>query len=170
MFFKPYTKFDVTVPHSIDFMKKRLKLRALSPKKLRNYFITFDGRIDFSFTEYSKYVVLYPVCDTRNSLRGEFLLEFASVREGETVIHVTVKVPDTVVVFSFFWICGVSAFLFFSVLSGFFTGVAGGVVMLGFFSVLSYFMRRSAKSELDDIIHAFNNFISDDYINAGEIY
>jgi hypothetical protein len=78
--------------------------------------MTFDGRTDFSFTEYSKYVVLYPVCDTRNSLRGEFLLQFDSVSDSESLIHVTVKVPDIVVVFSIFWLCGVSAFLFFSLL------------------------------------------------------
>jgi hypothetical protein len=170
MFFKPYTKFNITVPHSIDFMKKRLKVRALSPKKLRNYFMTFDGRTDFSFTEYSKYVVLYPVCDTRNSLRGEFLLQFDSVSDSESLIHVTVKVSDIVVVFSIFWLCGVSAFLFFSLLSKFYIGSIIGFIMLGFFFALSYFMRKSAENELADMIHAFKNFISDDYINAGDFY
>ena len=170
MFFKPYTKFDITVPHSIDFMKKRLKVRALSPKKLRNYFMTFDGRTDFRFTEYSKYVILYPVCDTRNSLRGEFLLQFDYVSDSETLIHVTVKVPDLVIAFSFFWLCGVSAFLCFSLFSKFYSGAVIGIIMLGFFFALSYFMRKSAENELADMIHVFKNFISDDYINTGEIY
>ena len=163
MFFKKYAEFTVEVPHSIDFMRKRLQKRSLSWKSWRNYFAADDNRIDFSFSERGKYIVLYPVCSNRNSMRGQFFLEFEPVSNGNTLIHVSVQSPD----FSLFfiiWFGGTAIFTISSLFSCNRIGAAGGTAMILFAAILLYFMNQSAVNELDNNIAAFKNFISDDYI------
>ena len=164
MFFADYAEFDIQTPHGIDFMRKRLKNRSLSYKSWRNYFRAFDDRIDFRYSQKGKNVILYPVCNSRNSLRGRLILEFEPISNGETLIHVKIKVPEEIAVFAFIWCSFMIFFLISAVLNGFIIGIIVSLLMLIFFFSLFYFMRKSAENETDTIISAFRNIISDDYI------
>ena len=164
MFFKNYAEFTEKVPHDSDFIKKRLKKRCLSWKSWRNYFFTPDRKIDFRFSQNGKYILLYPIFRGRNSMRGQFFLDFEPLSDGSTLVHVAVKAPASVYFFMFVWFSGVILFTIYGLLSGIWHLAAVGAIMMicGFFML--FFMRKSAENELDDTINAFKNLISDDYI------
>lgn len=166
MFFNNYAEFTVTVPHSAEFIEKRLQKRCLSWKSWRNYFYSPDDRIDFKFSRQNDFVVLYPVCGSRNSMRGEFFLEFEPVSGGKTLIHVTVKAPSAVILFMFIWFTFTGIFAILSLLSGAWHIAVGGTIMLIFGIFLLFFMRKSAENELDNTIAAFRDIVSDDYNTA----
>lgn len=169
MFFKNYAEFTVTVPHNAEFIEKRLQKRCLSWKSWRNYFYSPDGRIDFKFNRQNGFVVLYPICGSRNSMRGEFFLEFEPTDNGNTLIYVSVKVPSAVLLFMFIWFTFTGILTVSSLLIGAWHIAIGGTIMLIFGIFLLLFMRKSAENELDNIISAFRNIISDDYINIGSV-
>lgn len=164
MFFKNYAEFTVKVPHDADFITKRLKKRCLSWKSWRNYFYSPDNRIDFRFSKQNGFVVLYPVCGGRNSMRGQFFLNFEPSSDGNCLIHVAVKVPSFVHFFFFIWFAGVGLFTATFLFNRIWHAAAIGTVMIIFGVALLIFMRKSAENELDNTISAFRNIISDEYL------
>ena len=132
MIIKNYAEFTDKVPHNADFMTKRLQKRCLSWKSWRNYFYSPDNKIDFRFSKQGKYIVLYPVCSGRNSMRGEFFLEFEPSGDGNCLIHVTVKAPSFVYFFFFIWFSGVGLFTITFLCSRIWHAAAIGALMIIF--------------------------------------
>lgn len=160
---KNYAEFAVKVPHEIEFMRKRIKKRSLSWTSWRNYFAAFDNQIDFRFSKRGKSIVLYPVCGGRNSLRGQLFLEFEPIEGGGTLIHVEVRPPDLTLFFViWFGFTAISAIT--SLFSRNWIGFIVGAGMISGGAVLLHFMRRSALDEVDNIVDAFRDFVSDDYV------
>ena len=154
-YFNPYAQYCLRTAFSEEKLKEVIAKEFPSPNNLSAGIKAAFTQQKITFFKTSKPLVLHPVSMSRNTLRGNVLIQCENTpAPDETILHITILPPQNFKWFPYVW-CGFALLWGIASLQVMWWGILISLMGIGFFFMAIELKYRMALSEVPQIRKTF---------------